>query len=143
MISYEVLSKILRHTASAPALDRAVGSHHIGHEVVGTPVPVLTLHPARAVGVVPEAEISVVLEVGLEDLLLVGVTLDMEVLLPPVCGNELVVLGVDDSLQAAPCVLVVSGIEVGLSGEGVGESLGNLHCTVLVGRSLPLVEILE
>ena len=143
MVCHELLCEVLGYSETAPALDRAVGSHYIGHEVVGTPVPVLALHPTSAAGVVEEAEIAVVLDVGLEYLLLVGISLDVEVVKPPVGRNKLVVLGVDDRLQAAPCVLVVSGIEVRLSRKGVGESLGNLHGTVLVAGALPLVEVLE
>ena len=65
----------------------------------------------------------------------------MEVLLPPLSGYKRIFAGSDYRLKELGSLCIVSCKQERLACNSVGEALGDLHCTCLVGRILPFVEV--
>ena len=143
VVGEELVAEPLWYTKTAPSVETAaINLVRRGHEVTGTPVPCVSLHPRRTLDhTAPSALACVVLEVDLKHFLLVTVTLDVEVVHVAVARNESVFARVDDLLQVSLCLVVLASEEVSLTSESPCESLGHANGTVNVGCALALVEV--
>ena len=110
--------------------------------MIGTPVPDVGFHPGGALNhTAPSTDTAVVLDVSLEDLLFVAVTLDVEILPVLFAGNQGILAGVDPLLESRLRTGIILREEESLTLDGPGETLGHLDGGILVRGALALFQV--
>ena len=110
--------------------------------MISTPIPIVGLHPARTLNhTSPIGLTCIILEVDFKYLLLVGITLDMEVVSIFLTRNKVILARVYNLFKGSFSLVILTGKQISLSGKSICKAPGYLHCSILVILTFTLIQI--
>ena len=110
--------------------------------MISTPIPIVGFHPTRTLfHTIPFTLTCIILEVNLEYLLLITISLYMEVVDILIARHQVILTRIDNLLEGNFSLVILLGEKVSLSGKSPCKALGYLHCSILVILTFTLIQI--
>ena len=140
IISIELIAKPLWNTKTTPAINASIYCLRSSSKVIRTPVPIVGFHPTRTLfHTIPFTLTCIILEVNLEYLLLITISLYMEVVDILIARHQVILTRIDNLLESSFGLFILFRKEISLTSHCPSKALGYLDGTVLIILTFALI----